>query len=221
VEFRDAHCDEESPGGTTGKFDHAEIGLETTEVIATNNKTAAEGSSWILEGTIGGTEVEITGGTVAFSGTMENNAGPPMKVTGSGTLEETEAKLLAPAAQANKCSVVFAPAEVNLESAEMELRFKPKVGNTLTQVTIADKPPNMCAKALRGTFNLEGFTGATGVSGEAVLPKYTGATLRFTPTMTEASLVFAGHAAKVEAGLTFRMAPIKGVEQNPIVLTTE
>lgn len=218
VEFKDAHCDQESPGGTGGSFGHEEF-AGVTNVVAKNNATGGENPVWKLNGMIAGMEVEIEVATINDTATLKNVAGPPMKVTGEGTLELNGAKLLKPAAQAANCSVAIAELPYVSETKEMEMVFRPPAGAVLTQVTIFNAPGKNC-KALAGVFNLEGTLGATGQT-EAVLPKHVGATLGFTPVMTEKSLLFAGNIAKLQGTLTFRKAPVGGVEQKPIVLTTE
>jgi hypothetical protein len=220
-DFEDPHCDN-NVGTGNGEYGHVEIAAEEeTTVTGTNNLTGSETSSLSLKGNIGGTVVEFRCETVHVHGALTNVAGPPMKVIGEGTLNVSNCMLLVPATQTNNCRVSIAPATGTSETTGMENILLPMGGSTaFTSVTISDETGHTCSKALKGTFNVEGSAKVTGLStGET--PTWSGATLHFTTADTAGTLEFAGHSAELEGTLTFKMAPSEGVEENPIVFTTE
>jgi hypothetical protein len=220
-DFEDEHCDEEVAPGT-GEYGHVDITSETS-IVATNSLTLENKSSWLLNGTIGGTAVEITCGTVNATGTLKNavNGNGEMVVEGSGELSTTNCMLMQPAAQTNNCTVTVQNTKSIAGTKEMKMVFSPEpgAGGVFTKITIVDGP-GTCPKALKGTFTVEGSAAATGL-GSGATPSYSGATMHFTDADTTSTLVFAGHPAGLTGTLTFRMAPVEGVEQNPITLTTE
>jgi hypothetical protein len=174
-----------------------------------------------LKGTIGGTSVEITCETIHVHGSLENVVGPPMAVTGEGTLNASNCMLMVPATQTSNCTVTVGSTTSTSEAVngEMKMLVAP-TGATFTTITIADATEKTCPKALKGGFTVEGSANATGLS-TTELPSWSGATLHFTTADTKATLIFAGHPAELEGALTFKMAPIEGEEENPIVGTTE
>jgi hypothetical protein len=219
-DFEDPHCDN-NVGAGNGEYGHVEIASGSpTTVTGTNNKTGSETSSLKMKGNIGGTVVEFMCENVHVHGTLTNNAGPPMKVTGTGSLTASECMLMVPAAQTSNCTVTVAVAGGESETVGMENVLIPMGEPSFTEVTVADAPGKSCAKALKGTFPVGGSAKVTGL-GTGATPTFSGATLHFTTADTASTLTFAGHPAELEGTLTFKMAPAEGVEENPIVFTTE
>jgi hypothetical protein len=219
-DFEDAHCGIQV-GTESGEYGHVTIAPgQPTTITGTNNKTGTETSSWVLKGTIGGTAVEITCGTIHLHGTVTNVEGPPKKATFRYALEKKDCMLMAPAAQTENCTVSVGVMEVAGETLGMEIKFVPATGAVLAEITLANATGKTCPKALKGTFTLEGSFAATGQS-SGVAPKFSSATWWCFFEDTESTLIFAGHFAALNGEITIRMAPVGGIEQNPIVLTTE
>lgn len=212
-DFADAHCD---TAAAEGAYGHTAITTPNTEVVASNNTTGTETTEWRLGYVLAATSIEIKCGTASASGKLTNNAGPPMTVTGSGSLSLSGCSIAKPATQSANCVVTFAPASYQLSTNEMEVVIGPSSGTTLTEFTISNAPGKTC-KSLTGTFPLVGSFAATGVGGEAESPKWSGATLRVTPAMSRGTLSFAGNPAEFTGGLTFRTS----AGNDPVTLTTE
>lgn len=225
-DFEDAHCDKKVIAGQ-GKFGHVPIPLnQTTEITVTNAKTknkTIESSPTIFKFTFAGMATEVSCKTVHGFGTM-HNVEPIFaehKVTGTLTIKATECKVLKP----EKC-FVKEPIEFKTEFEGVEglgpeknthgIEFRPHVEGGVPLITIAFEGPECPLK--EKTVAIKGTMVATG----APNPKeqHSGATLIFTNEMTKETLKVGEKPAEHSGALTLRMAPVEGVEQNPISFTT-
>lgn len=224
-DFVDPHCDQKVVAGQ-GKFGHIPIPLnQTTEITVTNAKTknaTIESTPTVFKFTLGGKAVEISCKTVHGFGTL-HNVEPVFqehKVTGTLTIKAIECKVLKPL----KC-FVKEPIEYKTEFEGVEelgpfkdthgIEFRPHVegGGPLLTITIegAECP-------VKGVVPVTGTMIATG--GPSPKERHSGATLNLTNEMTKETLKVGGLPAEHSGSLTLKMAPIGGVEQNPISFTT-
>jgi hypothetical protein len=224
-DFVDPHCDQKVVAGQ-GKFGHIPIPLnQTTEITVTNAKTknnTIESTPTVFKFTLGGKAVEISCKTVHGFGTL-HNVEPVFqehKVTGTLTIKAIECKVLTP----EKCKVKE-PIEYKTEFEGVEelgpfkdthgIEFRPHAegGGPLLTITIegAECP-------VKGVVPVKGTMIATG--GPSPKERHSGATLNLTNEMTKETLKVGGLPAEHSGSLTLKMAPIGGVEQNPISFTT-
>lgn len=220
-DFSDAHCDNQVTAGT-GKFGHVAIPVgEKTNIVVSNANTknnTTESTPVIQKGTIFGLAAEIECQTLSGEGTLTNEE-PEAKVhrvRGTIVAKFTSCTAKKPALGCK----VKEPIEVSSSvegveglgagKNEMGLEFKP-TGEHFAQLKLEG-----CIAA--GTYNTDGTAIATGTPSAS--GKFTGATSIFTEAMTKETLKLAGNAASVSSSSTVRMAPVGGVQQNPIALTT-
>jgi hypothetical protein len=225
-DFADAHCDKKVPAGQ-GKFGHVAIALnQTTEITVTNAKTKNEtvGPTFtVFKFTFLGIPTEVSCKNVHGTGTLHNvePIAKEHKVTGTLTIKVTECKVVAP----EKCAVKQ-PIEFKTEFEGVE-----ELGPEKNTHGIEFRPHKEGPVALMELF----FEGPECVFNEKVVPingtmvatgqpspkeRHSGATLFFTGEMTKETLKVEGKPAEHLGALTMRMAPIGGVEQNPISFTT-
>ena len=225
-DFEDPHCDKKVAAGQ-GKFGHVAIPLnQTTEITVTNAKTknnTIESSPTIFKFTFMGIATEVSCKTVHGVGTM-HNVEPffgEHKVTGTLTIKATECIVVNP----EKCTVKE-PIEYKTEFEGVEglgpeknthgIEFRPHVEGGVPLITITFFGPECPLK--EKTVAIKGTMVATGA------PKpneqQSGATLIFTNEMTKETLKVGEKPAQHSGALTLKMAPIGGVEQNPISFTT-
>ncbi len=224
-DFEDAHCDHRV-GPEQGKFGHIPIPQnQTTEVTVTNAKTSFgtfESTPTVLKFIFGGKPVEISCKTVHGVGTM-HNVEPILeehKVTGTLTVKATECKVLKPL----KC-FVKEPIEYLTEFEGVEglgpegnthgIEYKPHIQEGGILMTITLEGPECLVK---GIVPITGTMIATG--GPNPKEQHSGATHIFTNEMTKETLKAGGKPAEHSGALTMKMAPVEGVEQNPIAFTT-
>jgi hypothetical protein len=217
AQFSDAHCDTAKEGGAG--FKHKEITPGTlTEVESNNEKTknaTTEHTTAVLEGEAFGIKTKIECTKSSTTGSLTNNAGPPMNASGTATVKYTECKEVL-----QKCKVAE-PIEVKEAKAktlvikeaapeEMGVEFQPKeAGKPFVVVTFSE-----CANFLvNGKHEITGS--AIGTPGGTANGK--GATLVFTKAMTEKTLKFAGNPAPFESSETVKM---KGSTEAVTLTTT-
>jgi hypothetical protein len=222
-DFEDAHCDKRVPAGQ-GKFGHKPIPLlQTTEITVTNAKTQNEtfaATPTVFRFNWKGIITEVVCKTVHGVGTM-HNVEPELgehKVTGTLTIKAFECTVPKPM----KCAVKQ-PIEYKTEFEGVELpenthglEFKPHVEGGGPLMTITFMGPECPFKG--EVVPIEGTMIATG--GPNPKEKHSGATQIFTNEMTKETLKVGGFPAEHSGALTMRMAPVEGVEQNPIAFTT-
>jgi hypothetical protein len=221
-DFADPHCDRHV-GPPEGKFGHIAIEGETP-IEATNNKTkneTKESTPAILKGTAGGAATEITCTVVTGTATATNKEVEKVMVNEGTkvTVEYSKCTVQKPL----KCTVKE-PIKVEKATSktvnnqgtsktEMGLEFKPEAGKPFTTITYEGAE---CG--LKGsTLEVLGTAVATGSAGSTETTKYSGATLLFTATMTNATLTFGGKPAEFSNANTIQMSG----GGNPIALTTE
>lgn len=225
-DFEDAHCDHRV-APEQGKFGHVPIPQnQTTEVTVTNEKTGfgtVESTPTVLKFFLGIKPVEISCKTVHGVGTMHNMEPLPQehKVTGTLTVKATECKVLKPM----KC-FVKEPIEYLTEFEGVEglgpeenthgIEFKPHIEEEGTLMTITLEGPECPFKGV--VVPITGTMIATG--GPNPKEQHSGATQIFTNEMTKETLKAGGKPAEHSGALTMKMAPVEGVEQNPIAFTT-
>ncbi len=220
-DFSDAHCDKKVTAGT-GKFGHVAIKVgEATPIVVTNAGTkneTKEAAPIIQRGTILGVKSEIECKTLSGEGSLTNEepSAKVHRVRGSITANFTSCTVKKPALGCKVKEPISVSSSVEgveglgAGGNEMGLEFKP-TGAHFATLTLEG-----CIVA--GTFNVDGTAIATGTP--APTEKFTGATSIFTAAMTKETLKLAGNAAEIESSATVRMAPVNGVQQNPISLTT-
>lgn len=225
-DFSDAHCDKKVTAGE-GKFGHVVIPLnETTEITVTNAKTknaTAESSPTIFKFPFGGGNVEVSCKTVHGVGTI-HNVEPVFKehkVTGTLTIKATECKVEKPANCKVKEPIEFKTEFEGVEELGMEkdthgIEFRKHFEAAAPFIGITFEGAECGLKGK--TAPIEGTMIATG--GPNPKERQSGATLIFTGEMTKETLKIGEKAAEHIGALTMRMAPVLGVEQNPISFTT-
>jgi hypothetical protein len=203
AQFSDAHCDKAKEGGAG--FKHVEVKPgTTTEIESSNEKTAGETTAStpaILESEALGIKIKIECQKASLTGSLTNNAGPPMNATGSGTSKYTECKELLQGCTVAEPIEVNAKAETKVikEAAPEEMggEFKPLMGTTFVVITLSK-----CNNFLvNGSHEVTG----TAIGTPGGTPNGKGATLYFTKAMTEKTLRFAGNSASLEVVTTPRM----------------
>jgi hypothetical protein len=200
--FTDAHCDvPKEPAGGAG-FIHKEVAPGTvTEIESNNEKTASATTAStpaILESEALGVKVKIECKKTATTGTLTNNAGPPMNASGSATVKYTECKELLQGCTVAEPITVNAKAETKIIAAEeMGVEFKPATGTTFVTITLSN-----CSNFLvNGSHEVTG----TAIGTPGGTPNGRGATLTFTKAMTEKTLKFAGNPAPFSSVETVKM----------------
>jgi hypothetical protein len=217
LDFSDAHCDKAVSSGT-GSFGHVSI-TGKTPIVLTNAGTASSTtapSPLILTFTIAGVTSKLTATTVTGTGTIENSGTEAvMKTSGEATTELSGITVNEPANCAVK-PIKFTSNFVGVdEGPKMGLEFKPKEGETLLELTYEG-----ASCALKGvTAKVKGtFIGTSGAGSEAA---GLGATVVFESGNGMENLRVGTATATFSTVLTTRMAPVMGVEQNPIAFTTK
>jgi hypothetical protein len=224
-DFLDQHCDNKVGPGL-GPFGHLPIALnQTTEITVTNAKTqneTLEAAPTTFKFIFEGKPVEVSCKTVHGVGTL-HNVEPQLaehRVTGTLTIKVTECKV-----KPMKC-IVKEPIEFKTEFEGVEglgpegnthgIEYRPHVESGGALVTLAFEGAECFLKgkviAIKGTMI------ATG--GPAPNEKHSGATQIFTNEMTKETLKVGENPAEHSGALTMRMAPVEGLEQNPISFTT-
>lgn len=206
-DFNDEHCKE--PNAGSGSWQHQSLGTVPTEVEFSNEKTASSTTASTpmqLHFTVAGVTFTIECTKVSGEGSLTNEAGPPMKVNGSGlTFTYSECTVPQPAVQGCKIEggkIQVKGAKSTTKANSMEIEFQPEVGTLLASF----KLEGCKTKALNIEYKLEGSMKA--------IPE--GATLTFTEASTK-GLKLAGSAAFLIAKKTLRMP---GVGGKPITFTT-
>jgi hypothetical protein len=223
-DFADPHCDNKVPAGE-GKFGHVGIPLnETTEITVTNAKTKTEtkeSSNTVFRFTFEGVATEVSCKGVHGTGTLHNvePVEKEHKVTGTLTIIVNECKVLKPAKCAVKQPIEFKTEFEGVEGLGPEknthgIEFKPDGAASLMEITFEGPE---CALKEKAALVL-GTMVATGQPKPN--ERHSGATLFFTAEMTKETLKVQEKPAEHVGTLTMRMAPIGGVEQNPISFTT-
>lgn len=220
--FKDEHCTVEGSNSGGSGFVHEEIAPKTSTAITltnekTKNETKESTPSVLFVKSFLSTETEISCSTLSSEeGLLEDTAGPPMKVSGTGKILFSGCTVLKPA---NKCKVkepivAEAKAESDIISEapeEMGIKLSPLTGETFAKIKFEDKSgTEKCSATFKAEeFPVKGSVIAT-ANGE---PNGKGATAVVTPAMS--SLTLGTAVATLSATGTFRMK-----EGNPIVLTT-
>jgi type 1 fimbria pilin len=215
-QFSDEHCKTEASGAGTG-WKHTLITGEKTPIVGTNAATADEGTGHTnahtvakLHGVISGVETEIQCTHVTGSGELTNAAG---SVTGNGTIIYKETCAVTKPAGRN-CVVTGGEVTTKKLTATTvgqeanKVKFTPFEGTQFAVIPISG-----CLENIPPTGNYP-------VTGSLVATA-TGATLTTTGAgvTAQGTLKFGGQVAGLDGALTIRMAPVAGVEQNPITLT--
>lgn len=126
-EFEDAHCTKSKAGGA---YKHEAIAAGSKTNIAITNKNTknatTESTSAILGFRIGPMDGEFICQTVSGEGTLTNNAGTPMNVSGTATISFSECTLL-PQATFPNCvlegGVITTKASLSTAADSMEVKF--------------------------------------------------------------------------------------------------
>jgi hypothetical protein len=128
AQFSDAHCTKEG-SGEGFKHDVIEAG-QKTEITLTNKGTknsTAESTPAVLGFMIGSMPGSFVCSSVLGEGTLTNNAGPPMNVSGTVTTTFSECSLVAPETFPGcqlENSTVVSKASISSPTEAMELEFK-------------------------------------------------------------------------------------------------
>jgi hypothetical protein len=221
-DFSDAHCDK-SVTPETGNFGHVKIAPKTsTPIVITNAKTASATTASTpakFNVTLGGVAAELTATTVTGTGTIENLEPEKGKMTASGTVvvKYTGITVNKPAGCKVKEPVeVKAKLSAVSEGKKMGVQFEPSVeGANFTEFTFENNPECALNKT---TVPVKGSAIATGGAGNEAAGS--GATSIFEPGNGMESLKVGAAEATFTSTTTTRMAPVEGVEQNPIAITT-
>jgi len=199
--FSDEHCT--NAVSTGAAFEHVEIAPGTpTNITVTNEKTGPETKSAVssvLSAKVAGATTTITCKKVSGTGTLTNNAGPPMSISGTGVIKYTECVVTGP-----KNCTVKEPIEAKtkdhsvISGTEMWLEFEASATN-FTEITFQGESCSLNGDTLAVT----GTVKAT--------PN--GATLNFVEG--EGALKLGVENAKFSGSYTLRMEG-----GNPISVTT-
>jgi hypothetical protein len=216
-DFSDAHCDRAVPP-PTGSFGHVLI-TGKTPIVATNAKTASSTTAStpaILSATVAGIPTKITATTVTGTGFVENSGTEAnMKVSGEVTTEFSGITVNEPAnctVKPIKFSSTFVGVE---EGTKMGLEFKPASGTVFAELTYEG-----ASCGLKGvTAKVSGSAIGTGGAGSEAAGS--GGTKVLESGNGMESLKIGTATVSVTSVETIRMAPVEGVEQNPISLTTK
>jgi hypothetical protein len=235
-DFTDPHCDNAVVPGT-GPFGHVLFPAGLVVNTTTANDFTGIPSVFKLEAKIGGVSVAVTCNKVSGTGTVTNNAGPPMSVAfGDATIKFTECFVEKPEVCAGAV-VTFSEAvvgvagphnlrisvakklgptfeeitfhEQNAAGTEMGLKYQPTVvNNPIMTITF----PAACGFGVN-PIAVKGFFYSTGGRGGAATSS--GATEVFTKSSTIGGLTVAGSPATLEGTLTLRKT-----NGNPLIITT-
>jgi hypothetical protein len=235
-DFSDAHCDKAVAAGT-GAFGHVLFAPGALVNATTANDFTGVPSVFKLEAKIAGVTAVVDCNKVSGTGTVSNNAGPPMSVAfGDATIKFTECFVTQPEicagaavtiseavigvtgphnlqiSQAKKIGPTFeelAFHEQNAAGTKMGLKYRPTVvNNPIMTVTF----PAMCGFGVN-PIAVKGFFYSTDGRGGAQTSS--GATQVITKSSTIGGLTVAGNPATLEGTLTFRKAG-----GNPLIITT-
>jgi hypothetical protein len=229
--FHDAHCDTEEAGGT---YKHEPLPENPAAVVITNAETESEttkAAHATLKGVLGGIASEITCNAVTGTGTVENKAGTPKTVNGTGTAEYTQCTMPKPVTGEGKerCKIkepikFEATSTTKEKGAEMGVLFSPKEGKTFVSLSFENGPGGGCpvaGKSAPVTGTVEGTPGGTSEGH--------GATLVFTTAMTKGTkcetaeqkgLCLGGQAAEFSSTITTATTVTDQAEEAAVVLTT-
>jgi len=222
LDFSDEHCDNKVPSGT-GTFSHSKI-TGATAIVISNEATASSTTAaapTVFEVTLGGVASKLTATTVTVTGTIENTEPEKGKMAATGTVEVkyTGITVNNPAnCKVKEPVVVNAKLTSVSEGKKMGVLFEPAVaGANFAEFTFENNGELKCALngvkvPVKGT--------AIGTPGVGPEPEWSGATLVFEPGNGMESLKVGEAEAKFTSTTTTRMAPVGGVKQNPIALTT-
>ena len=210
AEFEDAHCDK-GIAGTSG-FKHTALVAGTpTSIVVSNQQTknlTTESTPAKLTTTIGSIAVEIVCLGVTGTGTLENQAGPPMKAEGTLKGEYTGCTVTKPA---GKCKVKE-PIKFEGKAVTKVIKDTPpeemglEVGqigtNPLYEVVIE----NISLCPIVGTYQATGSYIGT-AAGE---PTGKGATFTTLPNEAMSPVHLKGAPAFLSQTLTFKMSGAGG-----------
>lgn len=213
-DFTDAHCTKAGKG----EFGHVEIAPGTsTKFIATNEKTATEttgSTAAVFRFDMKGVVWEFVCGKMSIEGSLTNEAGSPMKVTGTSiSIALTGCKTAGAALENEGCALegeaikTPAPLTATTPTEGMVVEFKPGP----EKITFTFKLTKCKTAGLNIEYAIhEPFS---------AIPE--GATLT-TTAATTGGLIMPGTSGEnsFTSKTTVRMAPVEGKEQNPIALTT-
>jgi hypothetical protein len=232
-DFKDAHCDENSPG--TGSFAHVEITKNTKTLVAATNEKVTENTTKsepaVLKSEVPGGKVTITCTTVKNNETesfIENTEPEPgvMRVSGTAKTEFTNCTIT----ELAKCVVAepivsmatFEAVEgltgPKAEANAMGMKFKGEgTEETFAEIEFKNKGTEKCSLNEK-KFKVKGSVIATsGPTTESKQDnKWSGATQVFTPKFSMESLKLGENAAEFSTILTPSMASAG----NPIAGTT-
>jgi hypothetical protein len=214
AQFSDEHCNIEKAGGEG--FKHTEIAAGVkTEIVGSNEKTASEtkaATPVILHATLSTIPVTITCQKVTGTGTLTNNAGPPMTASGPGTATYTECKTVIEGTKTN-CKVkepivANANATTVVEGTEMYGKLTGSgAGEEFVAISFENNGAEVCPKGITALNPYK-------VTGTAIATA-NGATSEFKEKEPHSTLKLGGNSAEITAVTTWRMK-----EGNPITVTT-
>jgi hypothetical protein len=206
--FEDEHCVAGTSDKTKVKFVHKEVGVvNETKVFGTNEKTASSTTARefaVLEFTFSKEAIAITCTEVGVGvATVSNVNGPPMSITGAGTINYRKCTVTKPAGEGCTLAKDEISAQVTAATKEntMEVEFKPEGAKPFATFEI---------KGCKN-FLLNGKDEVTGTAN--AIPE--GATLTTTKASTESTLKVSGQKAVLFSKIT-----MSNELKYPLALTT-
>lgn len=224
--FKDAHC--KNVTSAFAEYEHFEIPAGTkTEVSGTNQRTEGEAAStWSLQSSVGGVELELQATGLSVSGSMTNSInGVEHLASGTGSAVFTGVKVTKPAGKGCIVKTDEIPAKVPGAEAIVDTRF--------LKATTAGQGDAVKFEAVEGgvlaSFFIEKCTIAMlnktyEVTGSVVSTNSNGATVDFSEEATTklGTLKLNGVTAGIEGSLTLsgRDPTLKETQYTPLSATT-
>lgn len=133
AQFEDAHC---TKGGVGAGYKHQAIAAgEKTSIVISNKNTknnTTEATPAVMKIKFGTMDAEIICASVFGEGTLTNNAGPPMNVSGTASISFSECALVAPAGTFPGCQLekptITSTATLSTPTEGMDVSFTSEAG---------------------------------------------------------------------------------------------
>jgi hypothetical protein len=205
--FSDAHCKTAVASGAT--FVHKAFTTPTVLTV-TNTETGTTKSPTKLHGVSSGVELELESNEVSGVGTVENVlTGEAHKARGFGKIEYKGVTVVKPAGKGCKVKTgEVKTAELEAETFEMGLKFKPKTGEEFASFEVE----GCSVAALNKKYTVTG----------SIIGTPEGATTKFTRagTTEQGTLFLGGQKAGIDGTLTFSARLSTETTCTPLALTT-